>query len=58
MYLVQGLIGNLPNRDQRLVIKLAQLLGKPVEKNKDHGPLASPWTWPEAYGFKFEAGVA
>ncbi|KAF4777976.1 hypothetical protein HER10_EVM0011053 [Colletotrichum scovillei] len=58
MYLVQGLMGNLPNRDQNLTMRLAQLLGTPFESGKPGSPLGSQPLQPETYGFGFGQGQA
>ncbi|KDN71102.1 hypothetical protein CSUB01_07192 [Colletotrichum sublineola] len=58
MYLVQGLVGNLPNRDQHLIIRLANLLGTPLERGKPGSPLGSQPLQPETYGFGFGQGQA
>ncbi|KAF9870625.1 hypothetical protein CkaCkLH20_11931 [Colletotrichum karsti] len=58
MYLIQGLMGNLPNRDQSLTIRLAHLLGTPFEGGKPGSPLGSQPLQPETYGFGFGQGQA
>ncbi|EQB46796.1 hypothetical protein CGLO_14138 [Colletotrichum gloeosporioides Cg-14] len=58
MYLVQGLMGNLPNRDQSLTVRLAHLLGTPFEGGKPGSPLGSQPLQPETYGFGFGQGQA
>ncbi|KZL66255.1 fungal specific transcription factor domain protein [Colletotrichum tofieldiae] len=58
MYLVQGLMGNLPNRDQHLIMRLAHLLGTPFESGKPGSPLGSQPLQPETYGFGFGQGQA
>ncbi|OHE93291.1 hypothetical protein CORC01_11434 [Colletotrichum orchidophilum] len=58
MYLIQGLMGNLPNRDQNLTMRLAQLLGTPFESGKPGSPLGSQPLQPETYGFGFGQGQA
>ncbi|TEA19734.1 Fusaridione A cluster transcription factor fsdR [Colletotrichum sidae] len=58
MYLIQGLMGNLPNRDQGLTVRLAHLLGTPFEGGKPGSPLGSQALQPETYGFGFGQGQA
>ncbi|KAJ0164629.1 putative transcriptional regulatory protein [Colletotrichum tanaceti] len=58
MYLVQGLMGTLPNRDQRLITRLAHLLGTPLESGKPGSPLGPQPLQPETYGFGFGQGQA
>ncbi|KAL0938319.1 uncharacterized protein CTRU02_204929 [Colletotrichum truncatum] len=58
MYLIQGLMGNLPNRDQSLTVRLAHLLGTPFERGKPGSPLGSQALQPETYGFGFGQGEA
>ncbi|KAF6793728.1 hypothetical protein CMUS01_16071 [Colletotrichum musicola] len=58
MYLIQGLMGNLPNRDQSLTIRLAHCLGTPFEGGKPGSPLGAQALQPETYGFGFGQGQA
>lgn len=57
MYLVQGLMGNLPNRDHHTVSRLAEFLDIPNEECGHGSPLAPKCLRPETHNFAFGSGT-
>ena len=55
MYVVQGLLTNLPNHDTEVSQSIARILGIPLTESKPYGPLVPACMKPETYGFGFEA---
>ncbi len=56
MYLAQGLLTNLPNRDIEISRSIARILGMPsVESCSPYGPLVPGCMKPGTYGFGFAA---
>lgn len=57
MYVAQGLLTNLPNRDVEISRSIARLLGVPLAEGKScYGPLVPACMKPGTYGFGFEGG--
>ncbi|KAK4039725.1 hypothetical protein C8A01DRAFT_36262 [Parachaetomium inaequale] len=57
MYLAQGLLTNLPNRDIDIYQSIARILGMPLVESDPYGPLVPGCTKPGTYGFGFAARV-
>jgi hypothetical protein len=56
MYVAQGLLTNLPNRDVEISNSVARLFGIPLaESRSGYGPLVPACMKPGTYGFGFEA---
>ena len=55
MYVVQGLLTNLPNRDIEVSQSISRTLGIPLTESNPYGPLVPGCMKPEAYGFGFES---
>ncbi len=57
MYLVQGLLTNLPNRDIEVSQSIARILGMPLVESEPYGPLVPGCMKPGTHGFGFAARV-
>lgn len=55
MYLAQGMLTNLPNRDVEISQSIARILGMPLAESKPYGSLVPGCMKPETYGFGFAA---
>ena len=55
MYLVQGLLTNLPNRDIEISQSISRILGVPLVEGDPYGPLVPGCMKPGTYGFGFAA---
>jgi hypothetical protein len=57
MYVVQGLLTNLPNRDSKVSQSLSQVLGIPPTESRPYGQLVPACMIPATYSFGFEPGA-
>ena len=55
MYLAQGWLTNLPNRDLRTSQSVARILGIPLAESNLYGQLVPGCVSPETYGFGFSS---
>jgi hypothetical protein len=53
MYLAQGMVTNLPNRDIESSQSIARILGMPLTGSNPYGPLVPGCVKPQTYGFGF-----
>lgn len=53
MYLAQGLLTNVPNRDTEIAQSMAGILGVPMAENNLYGPLVPGCVKPETFAFGF-----
>ncbi|KAL2125930.1 hypothetical protein VTI74DRAFT_2204 [Chaetomium olivicolor] len=56
MYLVQGLLTNLPNRDIEISQSIARILWTPLAESKPYGPLVPGCTKSGTFSFGFATG--